>query len=42
MSVTEVAERGSLSVMSTDTAAPTLPDALGDAARAFIAGPHRL
>ncbi len=28
--------------MPTDTAAPTLPDALGDAARAFIAGPHRL
>ena len=26
-----------------DTATPTiLPDALGDAARAFIAGPHRL
>jgi len=28
--------------MPTDTDAPTLPDALGDAARAFIAGPHRL
>jgi acyl-CoA reductase-like NAD-dependent aldehyde dehydrogenase len=28
--------------MPTDTAAPTLPDALGDAARAFISGPHRL
>src|SRR5580692_4942664 len=28
--------------MPTDTAAPTLPDALGDAARAFITGPHRL
>ncbi len=28
--------------MPTDTAASTLPDALGDAARAFIAGPHRL
>ncbi|HEY2767821.1 MAG TPA: aldehyde dehydrogenase family protein [Solirubrobacteraceae bacterium] len=28
--------------MPTDTAAPTLPDALGDAARSFIAGPHRL
>jgi acyl-CoA reductase-like NAD-dependent aldehyde dehydrogenase len=27
--------------MST-TAAPTLPDALGDAARAFVSGPHRL
>ena len=28
--------------MPTDTAAPTLPEALGDAARAFVAGPHRL
>ncbi len=28
--------------MPTDTAAPTLPDALGEDARAFIAGPHRL
>ncbi|HEY3829821.1 MAG TPA: aldehyde dehydrogenase family protein [Solirubrobacteraceae bacterium] len=28
--------------MPTDTTAPTLPEALGDAARAFIAGPHRL
>jgi acyl-CoA reductase-like NAD-dependent aldehyde dehydrogenase len=28
--------------MPTDTAAPTLPAALGDAARAFIVGPHRL
>src|ERR1700722_11178155 len=28
--------------MPTDTDAPTLPDALGDAARAFIAGPHSL
>jgi phenylacetaldehyde dehydrogenase len=28
--------------MPTDAAAPTLPDALGDAARAFVAGPHRL
>jgi acyl-CoA reductase-like NAD-dependent aldehyde dehydrogenase len=28
--------------MPTDTAAPTLPDALGATARAFIAGPHRL
>ena len=25
-----------------DTAIPILPDALGDAARTFIAGPHRL
>jgi acyl-CoA reductase-like NAD-dependent aldehyde dehydrogenase len=25
-----------------DTATPTLPDALGDAARAFLTGPHRL
>jgi aldehyde dehydrogenase (NAD+) len=28
--------------MPTDTAAPTLPDTLGAAAREFIAGPHRL
>jgi acyl-CoA reductase-like NAD-dependent aldehyde dehydrogenase len=28
--------------MPTDTAAPTLPDALGDAARAFLPGPHGL
>ena len=28
--------------MPTDTTASTLPDALGDAARKFIAGPHRL
>jgi acyl-CoA reductase-like NAD-dependent aldehyde dehydrogenase len=28
--------------MPTDTVAPTLPDALGEDARAFIAGPHRL
>ena len=28
--------------MSTTTAAPTLPDALGDAARAFLSQPQRL
>jgi acyl-CoA reductase-like NAD-dependent aldehyde dehydrogenase len=28
--------------MPTDTAVPTLPDALGDAAREFITAPHRL
>ncbi len=28
--------------MPTDTTVPTLPDTLGDAAREFIAGPHRL
>src|ERR1700691_2997711 len=28
--------------MPTDTVTPTLPDALGEDARAFIAGPHRL
>jgi acyl-CoA reductase-like NAD-dependent aldehyde dehydrogenase len=27
---------------TTDTATPILPDALGDAARAFLTGPHRL